>query len=297
MMNCLSSKPLRCISVPSANCSTQLTLVQGSTAIFAMTNFFEALPTLGIEKSMEIETAQGLNLAKAAAKTPTLKHYLWSTLPPSMKRSAGKYLVPNMETKGAVDDWIKSNKYLYAKTTFIWITSYASNFIYPMLAPTFYVSLPLSIRFGRKSANMSKKTAGKYVQMLPCAPSTPIPMIGDVSKNLGVFTSAILSQPQLTASRYVLGKVEDTTAAGLLQIWSEATGCPSQFVQMTSLEEYNSLFPLWGQVEGMILQFFEEFPDTVWSGEDILTKEDLGLKDAEFVGTKATFESMDWKFL
>lgn len=46
---------------------------------------------------MEIESCQALNLAKAAAATPTLEHYIWSTLPDAKTQSSGKFLVPHFE--------------------------------------------------------------------------------------------------------------------------------------------------------------------------------------------------------
>jgi len=112
-----------------------------------MTNFFEALPTLGIEESMRIETAQGIDLANAAAKTPTLQHYIWSTLPSSFKRSNGKYSIPFFETKSKVDEYIKSKMDLYSKTTFLWVAYYGDNFQYPMILPNFLVSIlfPVSV--------------------------------------------------------------------------------------------------------------------------------------------------------
>ena len=89
---------------------------------------------------MEIEITQGTNLAKAAAKTSTLKHYIWSTLPNGMKVSDGKYLVPHFDAKNKVDDYIKADTNLYAKTTFLWVTYYASNYLFPMFTPNIMVS-------------------------------------------------------------------------------------------------------------------------------------------------------------
>ena len=41
----------------------------GSYAIFAVTNFFENIPTLSIKEATEKETRLGINLAEAAAST------------------------------------------------------------------------------------------------------------------------------------------------------------------------------------------------------------------------------------
>ncbi len=58
-----------------------LAAFQGSHATFAVTDFFEPFGRLGAEKAIEIEVQQGINLAKTAAATSTLEHYIWSTLP------------------------------------------------------------------------------------------------------------------------------------------------------------------------------------------------------------------------
>jgi hypothetical protein len=89
---------------------------------------------------MKVEVQQGKNLANAAAKTSTLKHYIWSTLPNGSKISNGKYVVPHFDAKNKIDEYIKSKADLYAKTTFLWITFYAQNYVFPMFTPNLVVS-------------------------------------------------------------------------------------------------------------------------------------------------------------
>jgi hypothetical protein len=88
---------------------------------------------------MKVESAQGINLAKAASATPTLKHYIWSTLPNGKKISGGKYVVPHFEAKNQIDAYIKSDPTLLAKTTFVWVTFFASNLFFPMFTPNLIV--------------------------------------------------------------------------------------------------------------------------------------------------------------
>lgn len=114
-----------------------------STAIFAMTNFFGYFPQVSAEEAVIIETKQAINLASAAAKTPTLKHYIWSTLPNIAKITKGKYDVPHTIGKNRADDHIKANEELRKKTTFLWCTFYAQNFMYPIFTPTFLVCTAL----------------------------------------------------------------------------------------------------------------------------------------------------------
>lgn len=144
----------------------------GSYAIFAVTNFFETIPTLGVEKSMEIETRLGTNLADAADMTESLVHYVWSTLPNSRKNTDGKIVVPYYESKNQVDHHIKANPSLLRKTTFLWIGWYAGNMNYPWFKPSEV-----------HTADGSKL----YMQMLGVPPSVRIPLLGDENTKRGAF--------------------------------------------------------------------------------------------------------------
>jgi hypothetical protein len=104
-----------------------------------VTNFFEPFTSSGPDHAMDVELTQGQNLARAATKTSTLKHYIWSTLPDAHNISNGKYLVPHFETKRKVDEFIKADEKLFAKTTFLLVTWYASNYIYPTYTPIYLV--------------------------------------------------------------------------------------------------------------------------------------------------------------
>lgn len=81
----------------------------GSYAIFAVTNFFEALPAVDEEEAVGIEVQQGINLAKAAAATINLQHYIWSTLPNTHRLSHGKHIIPHYEAKNKADEYTKAN--------------------------------------------------------------------------------------------------------------------------------------------------------------------------------------------
>lgn len=94
-----------------------------------MTNFWEQI-ALGksTADAVEIEEKQGLNLAKAAAKTVTLEHYIWSTLPAMSDLTGGKISVPHCDSKAGVDAYIRrSLPDLAAKTTYLWFGFYPQN--------------------------------------------------------------------------------------------------------------------------------------------------------------------------
>jgi hypothetical protein len=75
--------------------------LKGSTAIYAVTDFFEPFAASGEnpEAAMKVEFIQGKNLANATHKTATLEHLIWSTLPNALKISNGKYPVPHFDAR------------------------------------------------------------------------------------------------------------------------------------------------------------------------------------------------------
>jgi len=115
---------------------------------------------------------------------------------------------------------------------------------------------------------------------------------------VGIFTSAILAQPQLTlGGKFVLAEAEVTTIGVLVETWIKATGNPSVYIQTTSLEEFDNVWPMWGREMGEMMVFWEELGDKSWSGEHILTKEHLGIDPKSLVGVEETYKSMDWSIL
>ncbi|KAK2598784.1 hypothetical protein N8I77_012171 [Diaporthe amygdali] len=248
----------------------------GSYAIFAMTNFFdEALPTLGIDKAMELETRQGRNLADAAAATDSLSHYVWSTLPNSRRNTNGKLVVPYYESKNQVDDHIKtSHPELLRKTTFLWLAWYASNMRYPWY-------LPSEVR----TADGSKK----YIQLVGLPPSVKIPLLGDERTNAGLFVRAILERPDLTLpAKAVAGLDELLSLAEVAQAYGAAQGIEVRCVQIPK-EDYRELWPAWGDLMDVSHSYYEVMGDMGFSSVDehVLSKADLGVEG--LVGTAEAF--------
>lgn len=247
-----------------------------SSYIYAVTDFFEPFAAAGPEHGMAVEVQQGKNLADAAHSISTLKHYIWSTLPDGKKISNGKYLVPHFEAKNKIDAYIKSKKELYAKTTFLWITWYASNYTFPMFTPIFV------------------PTSGKYLQIGTAAATTPILSIGDVRSNVGIFTNAIFAQPKLTQGSYVLASTEETTMGEMFDVWGEVTGRETAYVQVKDLGEFDAVWPNWGGEMGVMMEFWDEYKEDSWSGQECITRKELGLQDAKFIGIEEVYRGMDW---
>jgi hypothetical protein len=75
----------------------------------------------------EIQTT----MARITSKVSGLEHFIWSTLPNSTKIAGEEHLVPHFVAKSRVDDSIKKDKSLLAKTTFLWVSFFGNNHIYP----------------------------------------------------------------------------------------------------------------------------------------------------------------------
>ncbi|KAJ5288405.1 hypothetical protein PENANT_c076G03165 [Penicillium antarcticum] len=247
----------------------------GSYAIYAVTNFWASFATQIIEDSIELEATQGINMAKAAANTASLQHFIWSTVPDNLRISGGKHSVAHFEGKIRVDQFIKQDKDLLSKTTFMWISYYATNIVLPMITLNFL------------------KTSGKYLQLLPVPEDCPITTVGDPRINPGIYAVAILSQPELTLpGKIVLAETETRTVRDMVNMWSEVSGKPAEYSQ-TPIEHYNNLWPKWGREIGQMLQFWNGAREKSWTSDPpVLTKHDLRVSG--LVGMKEVFAGLDW---
>ncbi|KAF7556430.1 hypothetical protein G7Z17_g1404 [Cylindrodendrum hubeiense] len=272
----LAAKGVEVVRADANDFDSLVAAFKDSHAIYAVTDFFEPFSKHGPEEAIKIEYQQGVNLAKAAAATPTLKHYIWSTLPDASSISGGKYLIPHFESKNRIDRYIKSIPELHAKTTFFWITFYAANFTYPMFKP-YYIP-----------------TADKYVLFQSTPADVPILAIGDTRVNAGPFVSAILSQPEKTLNgKIVLAYTEKTTMGELLDIWGKTQGKQVQYVQIDQAP-FHALWPLWAQEMGIMMEFWDWAREKSWTAEQTpLTAADLdvrGLGSAAEGFSSLTFE-------
>lgn len=272
------------VETVSANLNDTASLVSafsGATHIFGVTNFFETFASSGAEEAMRVEYNQGVNLAKAAAQTETLEHFIWSTLPDTRAASNGEYVVPHFDAKTRIDQYIKSNKALLAKTTFLFVAFYASNLFYPPLTPNLL------------------KSAGKYVWTMPLTASTPCEHIGDHTANIGVFTNAIFNSTAKTAGgKYVLASVSENTFGESLALWAKESGKTDQTaIVQISLKDYEALWGIWGTEMGIMLEWWSVAKERSWdvpTGEPLLRAGDLGLSEKDFVMPGQAWKAMDW---
>jgi hypothetical protein len=247
--------------------------MDGTHAIFVTTNYWEHLFMHGNIRAGEIEYEQGVRLAQAASKCPTLEHYIWSTLPSATAATNGRVSVPHVDHKAKVDEYIKNSlPDLAKKTTFVWVAFYASNIAYyPPLIP----------------AKLS--TSSKHALIFPSPQSTVLPVAGDPSYNTGIYVHAILSHPEVSLpARYAVVQPDTMTCGEMLQLWGKVTGNDATYLQV-SLEDFEALWPVLGQELGLQFQWNEAVPD--WKIPGMLTDKDLGI-EGQLIGTEEAFKNV-----
>lgn len=246
----------------------------GSYAIYAITDFFEPFGAHGPIKAIEIEAGQGINIAKAAEATPTLEHYIWSTLPNGEEATNGKFAIPHFVSKNKVDAYIRGQPALLAKTSFFWITFYVQNYYWNSYKP---IHIP---------------TADKYVQLSVVPADVPVKTIGDAKHNIGLFAKAALDQPEKTRNgRVVLAWVEDTTVGDLLKVWGKTHGDKKTEIVEVSEETFNTLWPVEGEEVGGMMKLWEVTRENSWTGPyEIVSKDELGVTG--LVGLEESFKGL-----
>ena len=272
------------VEITAADLNDEASLVKafaGATVVFGVTNFVETFAVADAKEAIDIEYRHGVNIAKAASQTSTLEHYIWSTLPNSGKLTDGKAATPHADSKAAVDDFIRKDEALLAKTTFLYVTFYAGNLLYPPLSPNLH------------------KSSGKYIWLLPAAADTPILHLGDHKHNIGVFAKAVLDQPAKSrGGKYVLASVQEKSCNETLAAWGKASGKSEQTVySQISLEDYEKLFPMEGTEIGLMVKWWDVLRGGSWmqpDGAEMLSASDLGLEDEDFVMPKQAWAKMDW---
>ncbi|KAL4792597.1 hypothetical protein BDV19DRAFT_400423 [Aspergillus venezuelensis] len=261
----LSSQGVEVVKADLHDVNSLIAAFRGTTAIFAVTNFFETISTLGIEKSMEVETTLGINLAKAAAATASLQHYIFSTLPDSKKYSGGKAIVPYYESKNNVERYIRSDlPELMEKTTFLWLGWYASNILAPPCHPSKIHSID---------------GTDTYVTLWSVPSTTKIPLLGDENINPGLFVRSVLSQPEKTQKgTYVRGITRHGSIGEVVASYAEAKGIKIHYLQV-SKEEYTPLWPGWGTLMDLSHSWLELTGGWPKAGtEGVVTAEELGVE-------------------
>jgi len=252
------------------------TCSQGAYAIFGVTDVAEQARQHAISGAQEAELRQATNIANAAAATPSLQHYIWSTIPSAQAISNGTISVPHFESKANADEYILRHlEPLAQKSTFLWVGYYPSNIMAPAMAPTFHA------------------TSGKYVWLSPVAGTTVVSSIGSQKDNVGLFVRAILRQPLLTLpSKYVMAAVEQLSLGEIIELYGELTGRDTRFV-CVGPTAFHELFPMWDAIRDMLL-FWQAHGDGSFAKHGVvpLTSTELSIDKAELVTTRESLKTL-----
>jgi hypothetical protein len=257
----LAAKGIEVVKADAGDLESLVAAFRGSHAIYAVSDFVSAFNQgRGAEYAMELEVGHGINLAKAAAATSGLHHYIWSTLPNSKELTGGKVVVPHLDSKNQVDVYIKSKPELLAKTTFFVPSFYGENIYFPMMSP---IEVP---------------GTGQYIQ-LHCTPlDSTFLALGHARTNIGLFVRAILEQPAKTLpAKMVVAGTEMTSLRKYLEIWSQVHGKPAHHAKVDR-KAYDKLFPHWGEEIAIMMDFFEVAGEDSWFPPGALGKDDLGIE-------------------
>lgn len=116
-----------------------------------------------------------MNLARAAAKTSTLEHYLWSTQPSAKRMLPGKLETPHMDYKANVDARIKAElPELARKTTYLYFGYYPQNMAYfPLIKPFKCVSFRSDRHRMAETFDADSRAAARNQALRPAAGYRP----------------------------------------------------------------------------------------------------------------------------
>ncbi|KAF2998437.1 hypothetical protein E8E13_000266 [Curvularia kusanoi] len=244
-------------------------------AIFAVTNWWEHLfRGKTRDEAGDIEEEQGMKLARAAAATETLEHYIWSTTPSAKRKFNSKLLTPHMDYKANVDARIKSElPALAAITTYLYFGYYPQNLaFFPLIKP------------------IQHPGNGQYIQTLPTKPDAKILLSGDMTVNPGIWVRQILLTGERAFGKYANVALEKWTFQQMIDVWSEVTGRKGIFME-TTIDAFTQLWGEAGHEIGLQMKF-GEMCDPWEEDETFISPEDLGIDLKEVVGFTGTLESL-----
>ncbi|KAL7912485.1 NAD(P)-binding protein [Trichoderma velutinum] len=251
----------------------------GSHLIFGITDFVPGYVEHGGQKGKEIEIQYALNIVRAAQATTTLEHFIWSTLPGISDATGGKFSCPNFDGKDEANKFIRKDPALLAKTTFLMIGWYDSNFSYPIFTPVWM------------------KQANKYVVIGDYSADAVLPTIGDVKRNLVPFITAIVEQSSKTKNGLiVLAFIENVGFEDLLQRWAKAHGKDAVYVKTTHEIISQALWPKWTELAEMT-RFMGEYKGDYWiyQEHEVLTSKSLGIAESDFIPLSESLKLLDFE--
>ncbi|KAJ4227928.1 hypothetical protein FSOLCH5_002139 [Fusarium solani] len=236
---------------------------RGTTAVFALTNFdWGLVMKKGREAAGEVEKQQQINIAKAAAQTPGLKHYIMSSLPAASLSSNGKLPVPHFDYKHAAFQWIEEHApELAAKTTRVWLGWYPSNMAFNSMMK--FVHLP---------------GPDVYAWIQPSKEDAVLPIAGDAQHNVGVVVKGILEDGPRSFGRIAIVITDYLKLSEVVRVWESVTGKRGVYIEVSD-KTTEKIWGVGGLEIASQLRWSEEFPN--WhklEPERVISLEGLGVQ-------------------
>ncbi|KAI8932977.1 hypothetical protein NX059_010445 [Plenodomus lindquistii] len=188
--------------------------------------------------------------------------------------SKGKLRAPHMDYKANVDTRIKSElPNLAAITTYLYFGYYPQNMaFFPLCKPIEYPG------------------TGKYIQTMPTKADARILLAGDMTINPGIWVRQVIATGNAAYGKYANVALEKWTYQGMVDVWSEITGKPCVFTEVT-LEAVTALYGAVGNELALQMKF-GEFCDPWEETKDHISPEELGIDRNEVVGFRGTIEGL-----
>ncbi|KAH9887480.1 hypothetical protein F4778DRAFT_786322 [Xylariomycetidae sp. FL2044] len=184
----------------------------------------------------------------------------------------------NFDGKGEANAFIAAElPALPAKTTFLMVGWYDSNFGFPAYRPAWVAP------------------ADKYVIVGDYPADAPVPVIGDVRVNLVPFVRAVVEQPQRTrAGAVVMAYQEMLGFETMLKTWAASQGKEAVYVRTSK----DTIRALWreGAWQVNMLQWMALFKEGVWGYDhsEVLDAGKLGIEDGAFVKVSESFKRLKY---
>jgi uncharacterized protein YbjT (DUF2867 family) len=213
---------------------------EDANAIFLNTDFWitwrpakEALEAEGKDiaaaslVAFNAETTRSRNAVDAAATTPTLERFIYSSLPDVSKVEGGKYnRSKHSASKGWVEDYIKEQyPELNEKTSVIYLGAYNNN---PFLTPHFNAA------------------SGKYTFALPLPKHLKMPVI-DQKESTGPLVRALIEDED--PAKRLLAYDQYPTIGEFVDIWSRVTGKEATYTYVNTQTMHEKMGVSWEHLD------------------------------------------------
>lgn len=136
---------------------------------------------------------------------------------------------------------------------------------------------------------MQPNSGGHWVNMLPVAPATRLPMTGDVSVNVGIYIRQALLAGSKAKGKYVRMVKEVWTVKAMVDEWARIKGVKCSLVRCTP-EMFAEIWGPYGEEMASQFEMYESSDPDVVKGGPFITDEELDIDLEELVGSTEALE-------